>query len=129
MDRRAATGRWGERAALRHLLRRGWLPVAERWRGGGGELDLVVRRRGILAACEVKVQTDAAPEGNPVAADQQGRIRRAVRAFLAAHPELLDHAVRIDLITVRRRGPFARVEHHRGALTEPPPGEGDQAMS
>ncbi len=122
MDRRAATGRWGERAALRYLLRRGWIPVARRWRGGGGELDLIVRRRGVLAVCEVKVRAASAGDENPVAADQHRRILRAARAFLAAHPALRGHAVRVDLLTVRRRGPLARVRHHVGALEEPPAG-------
>lgn len=118
MDGRAATGRWGERAALRHLLRRGWLPVATRWRGAGGEIDLIVRRRGVLAFCEVKVRTGA-PVEHPVAADQRTRIVRACEAFLAANPALRGHIARIDLLEVRRRGPLARVRHHPGALEAP----------
>ncbi len=45
-----------------------------------------------------------------------GRIMRAAEAFLVRHPHLRGHAVRLDLLTVSRRGPWARVHHHVGAL-------------
>jgi len=116
MDRRAQTGRWGERAAARYLVRRGWTVVARRWRGGGGEIDLIAYRRGTLAVCEVKVRPDDAQVHSPVAASQRARIVRAAEAFLVRHPHLRNHTVRLDLLTVRRRGPWARVRHHVGAL-------------
>lgn len=116
MDRRGQTGRWGERAAGRYLVRRGWTVVARRWRGGGGEIDLIVRRRGVLAVCEVKVRRDDTLVHSPVGASQQARIRRATEALLVRHPHLRGHTVRLDLLTVRRWGPWARVRHHVGAL-------------
>ena len=90
--------------------------MARRWRGGGGEIDLIVCRRGTLAVCEVKVRPDDTLVHSPVGADQQARIMRAAEAFLVRHPHLRGHAVRLDLLTVSRRGPWARVHHHVGAL-------------
>lgn len=105
-------GRRGERAAARFLRRRGWTIVAERWRGGGGELDLVAARAGTLAFCEVKARGDARTLAEPLTAAQRARMRRAATAFLALHPELASAEARLDLITVHLRGPLARVRHH-----------------
>jgi len=74
MDPRPRIGRAGEDAAARHLARRGWRIVARRWRGGGGELDLVARRAGVLAVCEVKVHRGSPVAYAPVGARQRARI-------------------------------------------------------
>lgn len=116
MDARAGTGRWGERAAARYLIRRGWTVIATRWRGGGGEIDLAATRRGVVAVCEVKVRRTTGLGGNPVRVAQRERMRRAALALVAERPALRGHVVRLDLIVVRQRGPFARVRHRVGAL-------------
>lgn len=56
------------------------------WRGGGGEIDLVVTRDGKLRFVEVKARThdDPAPEDH-VGAQKQYRLARAAEAWLAAH--------------------------------------------
>ena len=81
-------GRRGERAAARHLRRRGWTVVATRWRGAGGEIDLVAARGGVVALCEVKARSDPAALAEPVTAAQRVRIRRAAEAFVASRPDL-----------------------------------------
>ncbi|HSJ73403.1 MAG TPA: YraN family protein, partial [Miltoncostaeaceae bacterium] len=95
-------GRRGERAAARHLTRRGWTILASRWRGAGGELDLVAARGAVVAICEVKA-----------------RCARAAEAYLAARPELAGRTVRLDLIAVRLAGGRARVVHRPGAIGAP----------
>ena len=60
-------GRAGERAAERWLIRRGWRILATRWRGGGGEIDIVAERRGIVATCEVKTAPGTTPTCRPSA--------------------------------------------------------------
>jgi len=116
MARRSDDGRRGERAAARHLTRRGWTILASRWRGGGGELDLVVARAGVLAVCEVKARADAAALEEPVTAAQRTRIVRAAEAFVAGRPELAGHEVRLDLIAVKLGRARARVVHHPGVI-------------
>jgi putative endonuclease len=115
MGDRTDDGRRGERAAARHLRRRGWTILSSRWRGAGGELDLVAARGDVVAICEVKARGDPSVLGEPVTAAQRVRIARAAEAYLAARPELADRAVRLDLIAVRLSRHRARVVHH-GAI-------------
>lgn len=116
MPRGGHDGRRGERAAARHLVRRGWTVLATRWRGAGGELDLVAARGGVLAVCEVKTRGSEAALAEPVTSAQRARIARATEAFLASRPDLAGHAVRLDLIGVRLGRVRARVVHRPGAV-------------
>ena len=114
MGLQARHGRRGERAAARHLRRRGWTIIATRWRGAGGELDLIAARGGVVAACEVKTRGDRDALAEPLTSAQRARMRRAAEAFLAGRPDLGGREARLDLITVHLRGPIARVRHRPG---------------
>ena len=96
------------------MVRRGWTVLARRWRGAGGELDLVLARGRVVAMCEVKTRADPRALDEPLTAAQRGRIDRAARAYLAAHPELAGRRLRVDLITVHAGRLRARVRHHAG---------------
>ena len=118
------TGRSGERAAERFLVRRGWRILARNWHGGGGELDLVACRRGIVAVCEVKTRADRGALDEPLPAVQRARIARAAAAFLARRPDLDRHAVRLDLLAVTPGPWWWRVRHVTGAFEPRPEGSG-----
>lgn len=96
------------------MVRRGWTVLARRWRGAGGELDLVLARGTVVAFCEVKTRADAMALEEPLTAAQRARIDRAARAYLAARPELTERRLRVDLITVHAGRLRARVRHHAG---------------
>ena len=66
------------------LRARGWQVVAQNWRGGGGELDLVARMDGNVRFVEVKHRTDV--EAEPVRPSQVRRLRSAARAWMTAQP-------------------------------------------
>lgn len=119
MDERARRGRDGEAAAERYLVRRGWTVLARNWRGGGGELDLVVRRAGVVAFCEVKTRGDPEALREPLGARQRARVARAAGAFLARRPELDRDEARLDVLTVRAGALRARVRHQPAAFTGP----------
>lgn len=119
MSDRSKRGRGGERAARRHLVRRGWTILAERWRGGGGELDLVAARGMTVIACEVKTRADAVALADPLTVAQRERIARAAEAYVALHPDLRDRELRLDLITVRPGRLRARVRHMPGVVSLP----------
>ena len=107
----------GERRAERFYVVRGYAVVARNWRGGGGEIDLVVVRDDVLAAVEVRVRSrgDYGSAAASVTATKQRRVLGAVRAFVAAHPEWLAdgyRTVRLDVAAIDR----GRVDLIHGAI-------------
>ena len=94
-------GERGERAAAAFLRRRGWRILARRWRGLGGEIDIVAERDGLLALCEVKTRSDPRALEDPVPYAQRARLVRAGEEFCARHPEHGRRGARIDLILCR----------------------------
>ena len=116
MSRRSAESRRGalrvgveaEQRAAAHLEQSGWEVVARNWRGGGGELDLVVRRDARLRLVEVKARQPDDPVGPLEAVDARKRRRLigAGRAWLRSYADLYDEvcfmvvAVEGDRITV-----------------------------
>lgn len=119
MSERSERGHRGERVARRHLTRRGWTILAARWRGAGGELDLVAARGTVVIACEVKTRADACALVEPLTLAQQARIARAAEAFVATRPELRGRRLRLDLITVRPGRLRSRVRHLPGVVAPP----------
>jgi putative endonuclease len=90
-DRRAALARGA--AAEDHvanlLEQQGWDVVFRNWRGGGGELDLVVRRATVLRIVEVKARRVDDLHGPEMAIGpgKRRKLARAAEAFLAQYPE------------------------------------------
>lgn len=117
-------GRRGERAAHRYLLRRGWHPVVRNWEGAGGELDMVMMRRGILAVVEVKTRSDPGELDEPISLAQRARIIRAAAVFASRRADLAELALRFDLITVDRSRRPARIRHTAGAFSPADPQTG-----
>jgi putative endonuclease len=66
----------------------GWTVLARNWRGGSGELDLVVERGGVVRFVEVKARSIGAVdlEGS-VTAEKQKRLQSAAEAWLQVHGE------------------------------------------
>jgi putative endonuclease len=83
-DRRAARGRLGEEAALRAYERHGFALLARNWRCELGELDLVVRRRGLVVVCEVKARSGAAFGGGyeAVTWSKRRKLRNLAETFI-----------------------------------------------
>ena len=64
----------------------GWTVLSRNWRGGGGELDLVVSRGASLRFVEVKSRAADDPVGlESVGAAKQANLTRAARAWLQEH--------------------------------------------
>jgi putative endonuclease len=100
-DRRQALGRQGEEDVAEWYLARGYEVVARNWRCPEGELDLVLRCRGLLVFCEVKARTTA-NFGAPVEAvtrTKQVRIRRLAARYLRDGGNRADD-IRFDVASV-----------------------------
>jgi putative endonuclease len=98
---REAWGRWAESLAAWSLRLRGYRIVARRFRTALGEIDLVVRRRGVVAFVEVKARTDLEQALVALGPRQRERTARAAELFLVRYPEYVGHTLRFDLIAVR----------------------------
>jgi len=96
-------GQWAEALCRWHLRLRGWRIVACDWRCLSGEIDILARRRNILAAIEVKSRGDYATGAAALLPRQRRRIARAAEAFLAMRPDLATLAVRFDVMVVEPR--------------------------
>jgi putative endonuclease len=93
----------GERLAARHYRLRGWRVVDANARGGGYELDLVLRRGRRLVFCEVK-EKGGTGYGDPlemVGAEKRRRVRSAAAAWLQRHPELATLEIGFEVAAVR----------------------------
>ncbi len=102
-----AAERYGVRAeilCLWQLRLKGYRILARRYRTPVGEVDLIARRGGVIAAIEVKARGNLAAAGEAVTARQRGRIARALAHFLAHRPDLAALAPRFDVMLVAPRG-------------------------
>jgi putative endonuclease len=86
-----------------HLRLRGWRIVAADWRCHAGEIDILARRGGVLAAIEVKSRGNFATGAAALTSRQRRRIARAAEAFLAMRPEFASLALRFDVMVVEPR--------------------------
>lgn len=101
MHTKDALGRYGEELAARFLTRNGWEVVDRNWRCSSGELDIVARRNGVLAICEVKTRRSTR-FGSPLEAvtpQKLLRLRRLAGQWLAMHAHS-SSTVRIDVVSV-----------------------------
>ena len=103
--RRAAErrGRGAELLCLWHLRLKGYRVLARRYKTPVGEVDLIVRRGGVIAAIEVKARADFAIGGEAVTRRQQRRVVRALAHFLGGRPDLVALAARFDVMLVAPR--------------------------
>jgi putative endonuclease len=86
-------GAFAERAVEARLREEGWELLAANWRGGGGELDRVMRRGQELRFVEVKLRSgDDALADEAVSPSQRSRLRAAARAWLDQAPTHADAA-------------------------------------
>jgi putative endonuclease len=99
-------GRIGEEAAARLYLGRGYEIVARNWRCPLGEIDLVVRRGGLLVFCEVKSRSGAGFGGGHEAVTwrKQRKLRQLAEAFLGtAGSRWRPSGIRFDVASVAMR--------------------------
>src|ERR1700716_2256532 len=97
------TGISAEARAAAYLMAKGYRILAKRWRSPCGEIDIVARRRNLLAFIEVKARASRDEAAYAVTARQQQRIITTAQAWLMAHPEPSDFELRFDAILIAPR--------------------------
>ncbi len=113
-----ALGRWGESYAARYLERRGWTILAQNYRFGRREVDLVVTRDGVVVFVEVKTRAGDG-YGSPLEAitwKKRREIEAVARHFLACR-DFGEADVRFDAVAVTRRSGsrVIRIDHVQDA--------------
>jgi putative endonuclease len=101
-----ATGERGEREALFHLRKLGYVVIARRWKTAKlwGDVDLIAWDGPDLCFVEVKTRSrrDAISAESAVDRDKREMLQKMARAYLRSFPEKLrgDIQVRFDVVSV-----------------------------
>jgi putative endonuclease len=97
------TGLSAESRAAAYLMMKGYRILARRFRTPYGEIDIVARRRHLVAFVEVKARASLDEAAYAVTPRQQQRIIEAAGAWLMAHPEHADFDLRFDAMLIAPR--------------------------
>jgi putative endonuclease len=97
------TGLSAESRAAAYLLAKGYRILARRFRTRHGEIDIVARRRNLLAFVEVKARASLDEAAYALTPRQQARIVAAAQAWLMAHPEHAEFELRFDALLIAPR--------------------------
>ncbi|WP_022722755.1 YraN family protein [Rhodopseudomonas sp. B29] len=114
-DRVAAfqTGISAETRAAAYLMAKGYRVLARRFKTPYGEIDLIVKRRALVAFVEVKARARLDDAAYAVTPRQQQRIIAATEAWLAANPDHAACELRFDAVLV---APKRLPQHVPGAF-------------
>ncbi|RAP41259.1 hypothetical protein BYZ73_11315 [Rhodovulum viride] len=93
-----------EDCVARGYERRGMAIVARRWRGGGGEIDLIARDGDGLVFVEVKASRSFARAAERITRRQMVRVMTAAQEFLADEPKGQLTDIRFDVALVNGIG-------------------------
>ena len=97
------TGLSAENRAAAYLMAKGYRILARRFRTPYGEIDLVARKRNLLAFIEVKARASLDDAAYAVTPRQQSRIIDAAKAWLMTHPEHAEFELRFDAMLIAPR--------------------------
>lgn len=98
------SGLSAERAVAQAYDRRGADLLETRWRGQGGEIDLIFLEHGVYVFCEVKQARSFGEAAERLRCEQMRRIHRAASEYLGLTPEGQLSEVRFDLAVVDGQG-------------------------
>ena len=97
------TGLSAESRAAAFLMAKGYRILARRFRTPYGEIDIVARRRNLVAFIEVKARGSLDDAAYAVTPRQQARIVAAAQAWLMAYPEHAEFELRFDAMLIAPR--------------------------
>ncbi len=97
------TGLSAEARAAAYLMAKGFRILAKRFRTPHGEIDIVAKRRNLVAFVEVKARATLDEAAFAVTPRQRRRIIDAAQAWLVAHPEHAEFDLRFDAMLIAPR--------------------------
>lgn len=97
------TGISAESRAAAYLMAKGYRILARRYRTPHGEIDIVARRRNLIAFVEVKARATLDDAAFAVTPRQQQRIIDAAQGWLVAHPEHAEFELQFDAMLIAPR--------------------------
>lgn len=100
-----------EDSVARDYERRGYSVAARRYRGSGGEIDLVLREGDDYVFVEVKKARDFARAARALSPAQLGRICQTAMEFVGSVPGGMLAGMRFDLAMVDGMGRMERLEN------------------
>ena len=96
-------GHRGERLAALVLMLKGYRIVARRYRTKLGEIDLIARRRDIVAIVEVKVRPTLVEAMDAIGGISERRIEAAADLWLSRQPDYARLSLRFDMVAILPR--------------------------
>jgi putative endonuclease len=109
-------GKKGEQLAVNYLLKNSYAIVARNYRFDKAEVDIIAKKKDILAIIEVKTRSTS-DFGNPqdfVKPKQIQRLVKAVDEYVTVNE--LDVEVRFDIIAIVKKGKSYNIEHLENAF-------------
>lgn len=109
-------GTLGEQLALKFLQQKGYKLIIQNYHIRGGEIDLILKKSGILVFVEVKTRTNQR-FGLPEEALTDRKKRKLVRAiyhYLADHPH---QQWQCDMIALRIKGNKGEITHYKNIFS------------
>jgi len=102
----AQRGADAESRAEKHLTQQGLKPLHRNWRCTLGELDLVMADGDTLVIVEVRARSHSSHGGalESVDARKRGKLIRSALAYVHAHAEWQDAAIRFDVVCFEADG-------------------------
>ena len=94
------TGLFAENRAAALLMAKGYRILAKRFRTPHGEIDLVAKRRNLIAFVEVKARASLDEAAYAVTPRQQARIIAAAQIWLMAHDDHAGYDLRFDVVLI-----------------------------
>ena len=104
-----------EACVARTYERRGHRLAHRRWRGAGGEVDLILRDRDEVVFVEVKKSRSFAQAAWRVSRRQMDRLCHAACEFIEGEPRGQLTPMRFDVALVNERGEVSVIENAFGA--------------
>lgn len=93
-------GHLAEYLAALYLMAKGYRILAVRYRTKAGEIDLIARKRDLIACIEVKARASEGSAVFAVTGTAQHRIRAASDVWLARQPDPHRLSLRYDIVAV-----------------------------